>query len=273
MIVIFNYNDYLKNPVAEFCVSQLENPTILTLDDIMPDIQKLHHARESYNNCYILKNNKALPSFIGDQIRLYYSLLYDNYFYCDADVYIPKEFIQKIWDSKNCIYYNEKLHEINNGTFFCSDTGCKFNQYYFDLYENKDLKDMTNMNVYFTYPFHVDYEKKKAGDMNLLDIPVKHFILSRVFEFKKDYYNSDVGNTIYYTFKPTYELKSAPKRLMWQLGKNAAELHILAKHNGYAKIYQWNTDFEFLPKDFQVELWKEQIRYTLQNPNLKFEEI
>lgn len=56
MTVVFNYDDYLKNPVAEFCVAQLQNPTILTLDDIMPDIQKLHHARESYENVYIKKN-------------------------------------------------------------------------------------------------------------------------------------------------------------------------------------------------------------------------
>ncbi len=279
MIAIFNYDNYLKNPVAEFCVSQLENPTIFTLDDLMPDIQKLHHARESYENVYIKKNGKSLPSFIGDQIRLYYSLIYDNYFYCDADVFMTKEMQNEVWANKNCIYYSPSKKEINNGTFFCSDTGCEFNKYYFDLYENKDLKDMTNMNVYFTYPYKVDYENKKAGDMNLLDIPVKHFCLSKVFSFR-DFYNTKTNKPgiIYYTYKKAAEMINSDKDFVWQLGKEADEIHILRKmlRNKAGKvmsIFQWNTAYEFIPEDFQFELWKEQIKYSLQNPNLKFEEI
>ena len=38
-------------------------------------------------------------------------------------------------------------------------------------------------------------------------------------------------------------------------------------------VYQWNTAYEFIPEDVQFDLWKEQIRYTLQNPNIKFEEV
>lgn len=279
MIVVFNYDNYLKNPVAEFCVSQLESPTILTLDDLMPDIQKLHHAKESYENVYIKKNQKSLPSFIGDQIRLYYSLKYDNYFYCDADVFITKEMQDKIWANKNCVYYSPEKHEINNGTFFCSDKGCEFNKYYFDLYENKDLKDMTNVNVYFKYPYKVDYKNKKAGDMNLLDVPVKHFILSKMFLFK-NFYNEKTNKpeTIYYTYKKTLDLKNTDKELVWQLGKEADEIHIVKKmmrnkFDDVISIYQWNTAYEFIPEDVQFELWKEQIRYSLQNPNIKFEEI
>lgn len=278
MIAIFNYDNYLKNPVAEYCVAQLPNPTIFTLDDLMPDIQKLHHARESYKNVYIDKNKKSLPSFIGDQIRLYYSLLYDNYFYCDADVFITKEMQDKIWANKNCIYYSPEKKEINNGTFFCSDKGSEFNQYYFDLYENKDLKDMTNMNVYFTYPYKVDYENKKAGDMNLLDIPVKHFCLSKVFSFKKFYDTTNKPETIYYTYKKFLDLYDCDKEFLWQLGPHADEIHIVRKmmRNKYGKImsvYQWNTAYEFIPEDVQFDLWKEQIKYTLQNPNIKFEEV
>lgn len=278
MIVVFNYDNYLKNPVAEYCVSQLQSPTILTLDDIMPDIQKLHHARESYENVYIKKNRKSLPSFIGDQIRLYYSLIYDDYFYCDADVFITKEIQDKIWANKNCIYYSPEKHEINNGTFFCSDKGCEFNKYYFDLYENKDLKDMTNMNVYFTYPYKVNYEKKIAGDMNLLDVPVKHFVLSKMRSFKEYYDETDKPETIYYTYKDQSDLRSSDKTCVWQLGDKANELHIVRKilRNDFGKItsiYQWNTAYELIPEKEQFELWKEQIKYTLQNSNIKFEEV
>ena len=217
MIVVFNYDDYLKNPVAEYCVAQLQSPTILTLDDIMPDLQKLHHAKESYENVYIKKNGKSLPSFIGDQIRLYYSLIYDDYFYCDADVYITKEMQDKIWANKNCVYCSPSKQEINNGTSFCSDKDCEFNKYYFDLYENKDLKDMTNCNVYFKYPYHVDYEKMTAGDMNLLDIPVKHFILSKMRSFKLHYDKTNKSDTIHYTYKKFSELHDFDKELLWPL--------------------------------------------------------
>lgn len=273
MIVVFNYNDYLKNPVAEFCVSQLQSPTILTLDDLMPDIMKLHHARESYKNCYIDKNHKSLPSFIGDEIRLYYSLKYDNYFYCDADCYITKEHQDKIWANKNCVYYGRKLHEINNGTFFCSDTGCEFNQYYFDLYENSDLRDVTNVNVYFKYPYKVDYENMKAGDMNLLDIPVKHFILSKMSSFKEHYDLSDKSDTIYYSYKGDFALQNSDKKLIWQIGEKADEIHLCCKNIlGGPKLFQWNTAYEYLPEDMQFDLFKEQLNYTL-GKTMKFEEV
>ena len=274
MQVVFNYNDYLKNPVAELCVSKLENPTILTLEDIKPDLMKLHHAKESYENVYIKKNFKSLPSFIGDQLRLYYALQNDNFFYCDADCYITKEQQKKIYESKNCIYYGKKIHEINNGTFFCSDTGCEFNQYYFDLYENKDLKDVTNVNVFFKYPFHLDFKNEKAGDMNLLNLNVKHFILSKFSTFKNFYYDRYSKKDIYYTFKTPKELKKSPSLLVWQLGEKADDEKYLYRNNGTAIMFQWKTEqHEDLTEQFQIELFKEQMRYTLQNPNIKFIEV
>ena len=36
--VIFNFFDYLKNPIADFCVSNYESKTIYTLDDLLPEI-------------------------------------------------------------------------------------------------------------------------------------------------------------------------------------------------------------------------------------------
>ena len=277
MIAIFNYDNYLENPVAKFCVSQLPNPTIFTLDDLMPDIQKLHHARESFKNVYERKNGFSQPSFIGDQIRLYYSLLYDNYLYCDADVYLSPEVQKTIWENKNCVYYGEDVREINNGTFFCSDRGCEFNQYYFDLYENKDLKDLTNVNVYFRYPYKLDYEKKKAGDMNLLNVPVKHFLLSRIMTFYKQYYlKSDLDNKIYFTKRPWHTVTkfNTPHPLVWQIGKEANVVHYLWRAAvPDVKVFQWNTTFELLDEKFQEELWKEQMRYTLQKSDLQFIEI
>lgn len=269
MTVIFNFNDYLKNPIAEFCVQQLDNPTILTFDDVMPDIQKLNYAKKSYDRAM---SGITLPSFIGDQLRLYYSLQYDNYFYCDADVFLTKEIQDKIWKNKNCIYCSPSLHEINNGTFFCSDKDCEFNHYYFDLYEKNDFGNMTNCNVYFKYPYKVDYKNMKAGDMNLLDVPVKHFILSKMFSFKKEYENSNKEQTVYFTRKPCRNFDKIDHPLIWQFDCGD-ELHILSKKCCGTKAYQWFLNCESLSKEFQFDLWKEQVKYSLQNPNLKFEEV
>lgn len=74
------------------------------------------------------------------------------------------------------------------------------------------------------------------------------------------------------------DLYDCDKEFLWQLGPHADEIHIVRKmmRNKYGKIksvYQWNTAYDFIPKDVQFDLWKEQIKYTLQNPNIKFEEI
>lgn len=74
------------------------------------------------------------------------------------------------------------------------------------------------------------------------------------------------------------DLYDCDKELLWQLGSEADEIHFVRRlmRNSNGKIisaYQWNTAYEFIPEDVQFDLWKEQIKYTLQNPNIKFEEI
>lgn len=96
--------------------------------------------------------------------------------------------------------------------------------------------------------------------------------------FKLHYDKTNKSDIIYYTYKKFSELHNFDKELLWQLGPYTDEIHIVRKmmRNKYGKImsvYQWNTAYEFIPKDVQFDLWKEQIKYTLQNPNIKFEEI
>lgn len=175
MILQFDFNDYLKNPIAQFCLRQnrqnLKQPvTVLSLEDCLPDIKKLKHSSRS------LLNKRW--SFIGDQLRLYYSLQYDNFLYLDSDVYIP-DFTQ-ILKQKNCteITNSESCGKIiNNGTFFHSDSSCRFNQYYFNIYEKEGIPDwMANYDLFKKYPF--EYTETESGDMNLISPKVKHFLLS-----------------------------------------------------------------------------------------------
>lgn len=122
--VIFNFYDYLKNPIADFCVSKYPSKTILTLDDVLSDIQKLRHSK------WALENDKR--SYIGDQLRLYLASKQDNFLYVDADCFIPD--FTEILANKNCTDFIPEQGIINNGTFFYTDKNCEFNNYYLNLY-------------------------------------------------------------------------------------------------------------------------------------------
>ncbi len=264
MILILNYNNYLDNPIANYCISKLPSPTILTWDDIKADVEKLHHPKEVMNN---LKSGFTRLSFLGDEIRLYYSLQYDNYLYCDADVYLPEKVQKKIWENKNCVAWDPFDNQINNGTFFCSDKNCKFNEYYFNLYETSELANVTNTNVYKKFPYHVDFEKKIAGDMNLLSVPYRHFALSKIDDFKRIVgKNIDV---VYYTFESDEKkIKDKEPIYIWKMvdpRKNNTSCDII-----YRKfIFIWDTVYEYISQDDMVRLWKDQLNYSFQK-NLKF---
>lgn len=269
MILIFNYNDYLRNPVAAYCVKQLPNPTILTWKDIEPDVMKLHHPQEVMTSI----NKKTRWSFLGDELRLYYSLQYDNYLYCDADVFLPESVQKEIWKNKNCVAWDPSDNQINNGTFFCSDRDCKFNEYYFNLYETSDLTSVTNTNVYKKFPYHVNFDKKIAGDMNLLSVPYRHFALSKMDDFKRRY-ERDPSDIVYYTFTAgNKSLINKGHRIFWQLNseyKNNTSYKFI--NNQF--IFQWDiVDYvKYIPLEENLDLWKEQVCYTL-GRTVKFEEV
>jgi hypothetical protein len=266
MILILNYNNYLKNPIADFCVSQLPSPTILTWEDIKADVKNLHHPTDVMNN---LKSGKTRPSFLGDELRLYYSLQNDNFLYCDADVYLPSDVQKAIWASKNCVAYDPYDNQINNGTFFCSDKNCKFNEFYFNIYETSDLVDVTNTNVYRKFPYHVDFDKKVAGDMNLLSVPYRHFALSKIDDFK-----AVVGtniDTVYYTKESdVYNILKKEPKYIWKMvdpRKNNTAYLLTTKKT----IFIWDTVYEYINQDDMIRLWKEQLNYSF-GKTLKFVE-
>lgn len=106
--VIFNFFDYLKNPIADFCVSNYKSKMIYTIDDLLPEIQKLNHSRWALG--------KGCKSYIGDQLRLKLATENDDFFYADADVFIPN--LSDITKHKNCTDFIPEQNIINNGTFF-----------------------------------------------------------------------------------------------------------------------------------------------------------
>ena len=128
---LLNISNYIENPIANFCISKYEHKKTYTLDDVMPDIQKLKHSK------YVLEHNCGM-SLLGDQLRLYLASKQDNFMYVDADCYIPD--FSEILSHKNCTCYDD-FGRINNGTFFYSQHDCEFNNYYLNLYNTVNIKN------------------------------------------------------------------------------------------------------------------------------------
>ena len=252
---IFNFNDYLKNPIADFCVSKYPNKTIYTLDNFTDLIQKLRYSK------FALENNKRQS--VGDQIRLYLATQQDDFLYLDADCYIPD--FTEILANKNCTEFIPSVKKINNGTFFYTDKSCEFNKYYLNLYETVPEEDfwLSNSSFFKKYPFKQDFQNKKSGDMNLLDsVKLRHFYISLFYKFKKEYPNID---SIYYSFD-NFNARGA-YNMIWMFDRcppNNQIIRIFGK-----EIWFFNTSCDFIPQDDIVRLFKEQMNYTYQK-DLKF---
>ena len=253
---IFNFYDYLKNPMADYCVSKYQSKTIYTLEDFEGLTRTLRYTR------FAIENNKKQS--IGDQIRLLLATKTNDFLYLDADCYIPD--FTEIISNKNCTAYIPYVKKINNGSFFYTDKSCEFNKYYFDLYETVDEEDLwlSNLDFFNKHPFKQDFEHHKSGDMNLLDsVKLRHFYISHFYRFKKLFPDID---KVYYSFD---NFNSAVP-VLWMFDH-------CPPHNQIIKIFGkeiwfYETVCDFIPQDDLVRLFKEQMNYTYQK-NLKFIEV
>lgn len=253
--VIFNFFDYLKNPIADFCVSNYKQKTIYTLDDLIPEIQNLNHSKWALEKNY--------RSYIGDQLRLKMATETDDFFYVDADVFIPD--VTEILAHKNCTDFILNGNIINNGTFFYTDKDCRFNSYYLDIYNNlpKAYYHFCNYSIFKKYPFELDLPNKKSGDMNLLDNnKTRHFLLNLFYRFAETHKDIDI---IYYTKNPRMK-----KPIIWQLEK--CPTYVGAEQSRDWSVWYFETVYDFIPQDDMIRLFKEQMEYTFQR-KLKFIEV
>lgn len=256
-MTLFNFNNYFDNPIVDFCVSQYKNKTVYTLDDLMPEIQKLKHSK------WALEQN--MLSFVGDELRLYLSTLENDFFYVDADVYLTD--LPKILENKNCTDYISDKKFINNGTFFYSNKNCEFNNYYLDIYENVlpvESYNTINVEIFRQYPFHFSHENRKSGDMNLIENTAHHFLMSRYNLFKSKHPDID---KVFYTRNP---LKGLPGMTVWCLCEDR-QLESVEVYKNY-EVYKYNCNVDFMSQDDAVRLWKEQLNYTM-GRKLKFIEF
>lgn len=257
-MVTFDFFDYGKNPIAEFCISKNKDIKVYTLDDMMPYIQQLPHSKK----CLDL----GVKISIGNQLRLYLSTLEDDFLYVDADCFLPENSIAEIKKYKNCVYYNPKLNKIENGTFFHSDKDCKFNKFYLEKYnELGNAPVYKRVHIFNEYPYERDKDPTMSGDMKLIKPDIRHFFISNFYKFKNA--NPDIS-VVRYTFE---DIKTQIFRgAFWQLQNDLEDVYSIA--NNTKSIYFFNTINPHISQVDLFNLWKEQINYTY-GKTMQFEQI
>lgn len=142
MITIFNFFDYAKNPIVEYCLSHKKDKQVLTLDDCMDDIMKLRHSRFCYEN--------NLRVRIGNELRLYYASISDDFTYCDADCLVENESELKM---NHC--FGVKGQFYNDGSYFRANRDTDWVKYYLDVYENNHIGDVGTHKVYMGFRHNI----------------------------------------------------------------------------------------------------------------------
>lgn len=257
-MVTFDFFDYCKNPIAEFCISKNKDIKVYTLEDMMPYIQQLPHSKK----CLDL----GVKISIGNQLRLYLSTLEDDFLYVDADCFLPESSIEEIKKYKNCVYYNPKFDKIENGTFFHSDKDCEFNKFYLERYNELGNEPIfRRVNIFKEYPYKVDRENSMSGDMKLIKPDIRHFFISNFYKFKNA--NPDIS-VVRYSFE---DLKTQTAQgAFWQLQDDLEDIYSVS--NKIRSIHFFNTANPHIPQTELFNLWKEQINYVY-GKEMQFEQI
>lgn len=142
MVTFFNFFDYAENPIVEYCLSQAKDKRVLTLDDCMDDIMKLRHSRFCYENDLRIR--------IGNELRLYYASISDDFTYMDSDCVVRN--IEDL-EMGRCHGGPGVFH--NDGSYFRANRDIPFVNFYVNVYENNEIGNVGTAAVYRKYPFEV----------------------------------------------------------------------------------------------------------------------
>lgn len=256
-MITFDFFDYGKNPIADFCIKNNKDLKVYTLDDMMPYIEKLPHSKK----CLDL----GVKLSIGNQLRLYLSTLEDDFLYVDADCFLPESSLAEIKSYKNCVYYNPTFDKIENGTFFHSDKDCRFNKFYLEKYnEIAAQPGLKRSNIFHTIPFERDADPTMSGDMKLIKPDIRHFFVSNFYKFKSFCSENDV---IRYTFD---KVTPGMKGVFWQLQDTMEDIYSISKND--SSIFFFDTINPHISQTDLFNLWKEQINYVYQK-EMQFEQV
>lgn len=249
------HNGYENNPIVKHCASKImqQGASLKTiqLSDLSDAIEKCNHSKK----CIEIGD---MTSYIGDQLRMYLGMK-DDIFYMDADAYLNN--VKGI--PLNSIAVEGK--KINDGTFFYGNK--KWCEYYYNLYQKKYLdliydNGQADVNYVVRNRFPSDIPFNKVDTTPGKDWGV-HYYLSQFNRFKKI---TEDRRTVCYTFNDGMNCEKE-QNLVWHLGKS-----MLPFVAGSLNNHIWFYNLEKLG-NIDVELWKEQMRYTLGNSFIYFREI
>lgn len=249
------HGGYENNPIVKHCASKIMLQGVglktIQLDDLGDVIEKCNHSKK----CIEIGDMK---SYVGDQVRMYLGMN-DNIFYMDADAYLNN--IKDV--PLNSIAVEGK--KINDGTFFYGNK--KWCEYYYNLYQKKYLdliydNGQADVNYVVRNRFPSDIPFNRVDTTPGKDWGV-HYYLSQFNRFKKI---TEDRRTVCYTFNDGMNCEKE-QNLVWHLGKSMLPFVVGSLNN-----HIWFYNLEKLG-NIDVELWKEQMRYTLGNSFIYFREI
>lgn len=172
---------------------------------------------------------------IGNELRLYYATQSDDFIYVDADSLV--ENIQDLKMNMTC----RSPYGFNEGSYFRANKDTDWCRFYVNVYETDlEIGDNPTATVYKKYPFTVP----------LQDLNYTHFYVSIFNRFPK-------VDKILYT--DDYNKANESRQPVWCFDVRPGFIT-----NG--RIFHTTHKLPF-------EVFKEQLMYSQQNSNLKFEEI
>lgn len=251
-MIFFNFYNYLKNPIADFCFKQQKSAVVYTLEDINKFIENLPFTEKM-----IELGNKDM---IGDEFRLYLASQSDDFLYLDLDCFIPQDVLLEIKNIDNCVAFHDN-RIIETGTFFHSNKDCDFIHFYLSKYKEKaENNNLKRENVYLKYPFN--RSAHKSGDMTLFNVDnkIRHFYLSRFYSFAK----ANGNNPIYYTYNPNNKIT---EKNVWVFNTK----HEISDMTFSPTTLYWHysLDYKYIDRQTLFDLFKEQMNFIYQK-EMKF---
>lgn len=234
MITIFDFYNYSNNPIVQFCLSKYIDKQILSIDDCLQDILKLKHSQYCYDNDFRVR--------IGNELRLYYASISDDFIYVDAD-----SWVENIEDLKMNHCYGEIIQGrliYNDGSYFRANKNTDWVNYYVNIYENNEIGNKGTSIVYCKFPYKIPTQKLNHT----------HFYISCFNRFAR---NFPLTEKIYYTYD--YRKALDFKRPIWLFDGNTGRIT-------NTKIFHTTTKLPF-------EVFKDQLKFSFDNNCLFFEEI
>ena len=154
-ITYLETNNYSKNPIVQEMLSKTKSYRILTMKDFADIIPYLKHTK------WALENGKY--NFAMDQLRLWLATQ-EDLCYRDLD---SNWTIDDIKPNAICL---ENDGNLNDGSFLITKKGCKWAQFYCDLYNKIPESDysLVNYDIHKKYPapkedFDIKLVRPKAG--------------------------------------------------------------------------------------------------------------